>query len=119
MLGTVKVMSYKDLEKAKAERAAKETAKETKKAERAVKKAIREVKNAEKEVKKAAREAEQATTGKGTHSRKRERPAVEDAPKPKAKVRQMSEVSELVGLQIGSWSEEQEQEQVAPVARMI
>lgn len=102
MLGTAKVISYEDLEKVKAERAAKETAKETKKAERAVKKAIREVKNAEKDAKKAAREAEQATTGKGTHGRKRKRPAVEDAPELKPKVRQISEVPELVGLQIGS-----------------
>jgi hypothetical protein len=36
---------------------------------------------------------------------------------PKATVRQMGEVSQLVGLQVGWWSEEQEQ--VAPVARMI
>jgi hypothetical protein len=108
-------MSYEDLEKAKAERATKDTAKEAKKAEKANKKAIREAKNAEKEAKKATREAEQALIGKSTCGRKRKRSAAEDAPGT-AKVRQMSEVSELVGLQVGWWSE---QEQVAPVARMI
>jgi hypothetical protein len=115
LLGMARVMSYEDLEKAKAERAAKETAKEAKKAERAVKKAVREAKNAEKETKKAAREAEQATTGKSTRGRKRKRSEVEDVPEPKAKVARMSEVSEPVGFQMDWWSEER----VAPVARMI
>jgi hypothetical protein len=110
-------MSYEDLMKAKVARAAKETAKETKKAERADKKAIREANNAEKEAKKAADEAEEAITGKSTRGRKRKRPPAEDAPEPKAKARRMSEVSESVKFQTGWWSEEQEQ--VAPVARMI
>lgn len=67
--------------------------------------------------KKAADKAEKAIAGKNARSRKRKRPTAEHAPEPTAKVRQMSDVSELVGLQIGWWSEEQEQ--VAPVARMI
>jgi hypothetical protein len=49
VLGTVKVMRYEDLMKAKAERATKETVKEMKKAEKAAKKAIKEANNAEKE----------------------------------------------------------------------
>jgi len=65
VLGKAKVMSYEDLEKAKVERAAKETAKEAKKAEKAVKKAVREANNAKKEGKKA---------GKSTRVRKRKRP---------------------------------------------
>jgi len=114
--GTARVMSYEDLIKAKIERAAKETAKETKKAEKAVKKATKEADNAEKEAKKAADEAEQAMTGK-RRGRKRKRTAEVDASEPQAKVRRMSEVSEPVGFQMGWWSEEQEQ--IAPVARMI
>ena len=79
VLGTVKVMSYEDLEKAKAERAAKDAAKEAKKAER-------EAKKAEKEAKKAAKEAEDATAGKSTRGRKRKSPVEVDASEPKAKV---------------------------------
>jgi sRNA-binding protein len=86
VLGTAKVMSYEDLEKAKAERAAKEA----QKAEREAKKAKREAKRAEKEAKKAAKEAEEATAGKSTRGRKRKSPAAADAPEPKAKVSRMS-----------------------------
>ena len=108
-------MSYEDLEKAKAERAAKETAKEAKEAEKAVKKALREANNAEKEAKKAADEVEGAITGKSTRGQKRKRPAAVDAPEPKALVPRGSEALEPVGFQMSWWSEEQ----VAPVARMI
>lgn len=109
-------MSYEDLEKAKVSRAAKETAKEAKKAENEVKKVEREAKKIEKEAKKAAKEAEQATTGKNTRGRKRKSPADADALEPQDKVVQMSEASEPVGFQPGWLSEEQ---QVAPVARMV
>jgi sRNA-binding protein len=102
VLGTAKVMSYEDLEKAKAERVAKETAKE--------------VRKAKKEAKKAAKEAKEATTGKST-TRGRKRNSPVDAPEPQAKVACMSEASEPVGFQMGWVSEEQQR--VAPVARMI
>jgi hypothetical protein len=69
VLGTAKVMSYEELEKAKAERAAKQTAKEARKAKR--------------EAKKAAKEAEEATLGKSTRGRKRKSSAEADAPEPK------------------------------------
>lgn len=69
-------MSYEDLEKAKAERTAKETAKEAKKAKR--------------EAKEAVKEAEEATAGKSTRGRKRKSPAEADAPEPKAKVARKS-----------------------------
>jgi hypothetical protein len=69
-------MSYEDLEKAKAERAAKETAKEAKKAER--------------EARKAAKEAKEETPGKSIRGRKRKSPADADMPEPKAKVAQIS-----------------------------
>jgi hypothetical protein len=97
-------MSYEDLEKAKAERAVKETAKEAKKVERAVKKAIREAKDAEKDAKKAAREAEQAITGKSTRSRKHKRSGAEDVSEPKAKVARMSDASEQEMVPV-MWSE--------------
>ncbi|MCJ1312723.1 hypothetical protein MMC25_006399 [Agyrium rufum] len=84
VLGTAKVMSYKDLERAKAERA----------------KVLREASNAEKEAKKAADEAEEVTTGKRC-GRELKPAAAVDALEPKAKVQQMSKVSELMDLQIG------------------
>ncbi|KAH8723111.1 hypothetical protein GQ44DRAFT_806153 [Phaeosphaeriaceae sp. PMI808] len=90
----------------KAERAAKETAKEAKKAGKAVKKALREANNAEKEAKKAADEVEEATTGKITRGQKRKRPAAVDAPEPKAMVPRGCEVLEPVGFQMSWWSEE-------------
>lgn len=106
--------------KAKADRVTKDIAKENKKAEQADKKATKAAKKATKEAKKAADEAEEAITGKSRRGRKRKRPAVaEDTLEPNAKVRQINKVSEPAGLQKGWQSEEQEQEQVAPVARMI
>lgn len=125
-MGTAKVKSYKDLVKAKAERAAKETAKETKKAKEAVRRAIREANNAEKEAKKAAGKVEEAITGK-RRGRKRKRPAAEDAPEPKAKVARMSEASEQEVVPV-TWSKAHDgpvpvvwtsEVQVASVARMI
>ena len=94
------MMSYEDLEKVKAERAAKETARERKKAE------------------KGAKKAEKATAGKSTHSRKRKHPvaAAVDVSEPIGKVPRTSEVSEPVGLRMDWLREEQ---QIAPVARMI
>jgi hypothetical protein len=89
VLGTAKVMSYEDLEKAKAERATKETAKEAKKAEKEVKKAKSEAKKVENEAKKAAREVEQA---KSTRGRKHKSSAEADAMEPKDKVARMSEI---------------------------
>ncbi|KAI4135222.1 MAG: hypothetical protein LQ347_000861 [Umbilicaria vellea] len=65
VLGTARVMSYEDLKKAKAERAAKKAATEAKK---------------------AAKEAREATAGKSTRDRKRKSLAGADAPEPKAKV---------------------------------
>jgi hypothetical protein len=87
VLGTAKVMSYEDLEKAKAQRVAKEAAKEAKKAEKEVKKAEREAKKADKEAEKAAKKAEEATTGKRTHGRKRKSTVAVDAPERVAKCR--------------------------------
>jgi hypothetical protein len=88
-------MSYEDLQKAKAERVAKETSKI--------------IKKAEKEAKKVAKEAKEATASKNTRGRKRKSAA--DAPQPQA----LSKVSEPVDFQM-CWSGEEQQ--VAPVARM-
>lgn len=60
ILGKAKVMSYKDLEKARAERAAKEAAKEAKKAAKEAKK-----------VASATPEAEEATAGKGKRRKRK------------------------------------------------
>lgn len=78
ILGKARVMSYEDLEKARAERALKEAAKETKKA-------AKEAKQGSKEVKKVA------TACKGKGGRKRQGPEEAGAPEPKAKVARMSE----------------------------
>jgi hypothetical protein len=77
-LGEARVMSFEDLERAKAERAAKEAAQETKKAER--------------EAKKAAKEAEAATARKNPRGRKRKSGGTQtDTPEPKAKAARMSD----------------------------
>jgi hypothetical protein len=91
ILGKAKVMSYEDLEEARAQRAAKKAAKEAKKAAKEVKDAEKEAKDAEKESKKAAKEVEKeakkaATAGKSTRGRKRKGPAEADVLEPKAKV---------------------------------
>ena len=93
-------MSYEDLEKAKAERAVKETAKEAKKA-----------KKAEEEAKKAVKEAEEAILGKNTCRRKRKSPAEADVLELKAKVARKS------GIQ-GVEDENAPTPWRAPVARM-
>ena len=102
-------MSYKGLEKARVERAAKDAVKEAKKAER-------EAKKAEKEAKKAAKVAEEATAGKKSLGRTKLpqecKSLVEaDAPKPKPNVAWMSgpQVAED-GNAPGLWR--------APMARM-
>lgn len=71
-----------------------------------------------KEGKKAAKEAKQAGTGKNTRGRKRKSPtdADADAPVPHYKVTRMSETFQTMDYRMGWLSEEQ---QVAPVARMI
>jgi len=111
VLGTARVLSYEDLERLGEERAAKERDKANKKTER-------EMKKVQREAKKAAKEAEIATMGKRARGRKRKQPAAAavDAPEPAAKVPRMSELSELVRLRTDWLGEEQ---QIAPVARMI
>ncbi|OCL02577.1 hypothetical protein AOQ84DRAFT_304460, partial [Glonium stellatum] len=108
VLGTAKVMSYKDLEKAKAARAAKEVAKEAKKAKS-------ETKKVKKEARKVAKEAQKVIAGKRIQGRKRKSPVEADAMEPEAEVSRTSEASELLNFHMGWMSEEQ----VAPVARMI
>ena len=80
ILGKAKVMSYKDIEVARAKRAEKEAAKEAKgKGKRGRK------------PKGAALEAEEAVADKGNRSRKRKSATPEpDMPEPKAKVAQIS-----------------------------
>lgn len=98
-LGEARVMSYEGLEKARAERAAKEAMKEAKKAEREAKKAEKEAKRAAKEAEEVASaipEVEEATAGKKILSRnkitqKGKSPEQAGAPQPKAKVARMSE----------------------------
>lgn len=76
MLGTARVMSYEDLEKAREDRAAKEIAKEAKKAAKEAKKVT-------------LREAEKTTVGKAKRGRKRKSPTEIDAPGPAAKSAQI------------------------------
>ncbi len=92
-LGEARVMSYEGLEKARAERAAKEAVKEAKKAEREGKRAEKEAKKAAKEVEEVASatpEVEEATAGKKKLGRnkttqKRKSPEEGGAPEPKSK----------------------------------
>lgn len=105
-IGEARVMSYEDLQNARAGRAAKEASKEAKKAER-------EAKKAEKEAKKAAKEAEVANADKKKPGRKRKSRASEvDTPEPKAKVAWKS------GTQIAE-DETAPKPWRAPVARML
>ena len=83
-------MSYEDLEKAKADRAAKKAAKEAKK---------------------AAKEPREATAGKSTRGRKCKSSAEANSPEPKAKVARMS------GTQVAE-NETAPTPWRAPVARM-
>ena len=71
ILGKARVMSYEDLEKARAERTIKEAAKEVKKGAKKVKKIV--------------------TAGNGKRDRKRKSPEEADVPEPKAKVARMNE----------------------------
>ena len=93
-------MSYEGLEKARAERAAKDAAKEAKKALRESKKAEKEAKKVTKEVEEVARarlEVEKATLGKkkldqNETTQKRNSSETADMPEPKAKVARINEV---------------------------
>jgi hypothetical protein len=89
ILGTARVMSYEDLERARAERPEKDAAKEAKKVEQEAKKAERE-----------AKKAEDAIAGKNTLGRKRKSTVTEGDTdgdmegvtlEPKAKAARMSE----------------------------
>ena len=96
IIGTARVMSYEDLEKARAERATKEAEKEAKKAKKDVY---------------ATPTAEGAIAGKGKRDRKRMSRIEVDAPKSKGKMAQTSQIY-TEGAEVASepWR--------APVARM-
>ena len=95
-LGTARVMSYEDLENARAERAAKEAVKEAKKAEKEAKKATGKTGM----VAIVTPKAEEATPAKKTRGRKRKiltpGPCT---PEPKAKMARMSETRVAEGEQ--------------------
>lgn len=93
VLGTAKVMSYEDLEEARAQRAAKDAAKARRKAER------------DRKAESILPEAEEVT-GKGKLARKRKNPELEASPSKskRTQVARMSDASEPTR---------------APVARMI
>ncbi len=95
-IGTARVMRYEDLEKARAEHAAKEAEKEARKA---------------KKILRASPTAEEATVGKGKRGRKHKSRAGADVPEPKAKMAHMGQ-TQVEGGEIASepWR--------APVARM-
>ena len=90
-------MSYKGLEKARAERAAKEAAKDAKKAEREAKKVKKEAKKTAKEAEGVAspipevKEAGKKKLGCNKITQKRKYPEEAGALEPKAKVTRMSE----------------------------
>ena len=106
ILGTARVMSYEDLEKAREERAAKEAEKEAKKAE--------------KEAKKAAKEAEQAASGKSRRGRKRKSPPEGDAAQPKAKTARVSDtqVADTAALEPMAPQAQMREPSQTPVAQM-
>ncbi|KAK0703023.1 hypothetical protein B0T26DRAFT_791542, partial [Lasiosphaeria miniovina] len=81
---TARVMSYEDLETARADRATKEIAKEANKAARDDKKAAKEAKKV------AILEAKKTSAGKVKRGRKRKSPAEVFAPEPKARLAQMN-----------------------------
>ena len=78
VLGTARIMSYEDLENARAERAVKEAASEARKAKKARKAAD------------ATPETEKANAGKKTRGRKHKSSAEADTPQPEAKIGQTS-----------------------------
>jgi hypothetical protein len=107
ILGKAKVMSYEDLEEARAKRAEKEAAKEAKGKGKRGRKA-----------KSAVPEVEEASADKGNRGRKRKSTAPEaDAPEPKAKVPRTSEVSEPARAPV-AWMSKAQEPFRAPVARM-
>ncbi|MCJ1279485.1 hypothetical protein MMC21_007309 [Puttea exsequens] len=77
-LGKVRAMSFENLERARAERAVKEAAKQAKKVAKEAKMAAKEAKNI-------------ATAGKGIRGRQRKSPEEASVPEPKVKVARMSE----------------------------
>jgi hypothetical protein len=96
ILGKARVMSYEDLEKARAERAVKE-----------LKKAAKEAKK----VASATTEGVEASAGKGRRGRKRNSSEEAGTPEPKAKITRISETQvEEYEIAPESWK--------APVARM-
>ena len=104
-------MAWDDLDKVRAELAAKEKEKEERKAARAAKNAEKEAKDAEKAVKKAAGKS------KVTQGRKRKTsPVAADVPESSNKSPRMGEVSNPWEFQTAWIRDEQ---QIAPVARMI
>ena len=92
VLGTAKVMSYQDLEEARAQRAEKEAAKEAKQAK---KKADKETKGKWKRQKgkRTSLETAEANTSKGKRGRKR-KGATLGAEEPKAKVARQNETQD-------------------------
>ena len=115
-LGEARVMSYEGLEKARAERAAKEAVIETKKAEKEAKRAEKEAKKSTKEVEEVASaipEVKEVTAGRKKLGQKKtiqrgKSPKEAGVPEPKAKVPQMDEAR--VEIAPGLWR--------APVAQM-
>ena len=98
-IGTARVMSYEDLEKARAERAAKETEKEIRGEATKAPKAKRTGKGLVTEP-----TAKEADVGKGQRSRKRESNAELETAEPKAKKAYMSEVEAVdAGIATRSW----------------
>jgi hypothetical protein len=91
-LGEARVISYEDLEKARAARAAEEAAKEAKKTEREAKKAQKEAKKDAKKVQEVASATLEIEEKRGRNktAQKRKSPAEADAPESKAKVARMS-----------------------------
>jgi hypothetical protein len=102
IIGTARVMKYEHLEKARAERAAKEAEKE----------AAVEAKKAKKAKKglRATPSVEEAATDEGKRVRKRKRSPEADASEPKAKMAQISQTQADGVIASEPWQ--------APVARM-
>jgi glutamine synthetase type III len=116
VLGTAKVMAWDDLDKARAELAAKEQEKEEKKARREAKNAEKEVKNAEKEAKNAEKAVKKAADKNARVRKRKMSPALADVPESSNKLPRLGESSSPWEFQTAWVSDEQ---QIAPVARMI
>lgn len=128
VVGTAKVMAWEDLDKVRAERAAKDeekeakrvekeakrVEKETKRAEKEAKRAEKEVKRSEKEVKKAEKEAKKAANYRTRGQKRKMTPAIADTPRIRNKSPRMGAASNS---RQAAWLGEEQR--VAPVARMI